>query len=74
MFVEQIMIFALGFLCAGLLTLLFLPAFWRRAMTLSRRQIEMQIPLSMAEVVAERISCARNSPPSSASSSSASTR
>ncbi len=54
MFVEQIMIFALGFLCAGLLTLLFLPAFWRRAMTLSRRQIEMQIPLSMAEVVAER--------------------
>jgi chromosome segregation ATPase len=53
-FVEQIMIFALGFLCAGLLTLLFLPAFWRRAMTLSRRQIEMQIPLSMAEVVAER--------------------
>lgn len=54
MFIEQIMIFALGFLCAGLLTLLFLPAFWRRAMTLSRRQIEMQIPLSMAEVVAER--------------------
>lgn len=54
MFIEQIMIFALGFLVAGLLTLLFLPAFWRRAMILSRRQIEMQIPLSMAEVVAER--------------------
>lgn len=54
MFIEQILIFALGFLSAGLLTLLFLPAFWRRAMTLSKRQIEMQIPLSMAEVVAER--------------------
>ncbi len=54
MFIEQVMIFALGFLFAGLLTLLFLPAFWRRAMTLSRRQLEMQMPLSMTEIVAER--------------------
>lgn len=54
MFIEQIMIFALGFLVAGLLSLLFLPAFWRRAMTLSRRQLEMQMPLSMTEIVAER--------------------
>ena len=54
MFIEQIMIFALGFLSAGLLTLLFLPAFWRRAMTLSKRRLEMQMPLSMAEIVAER--------------------
>lgn len=48
------MIFALGFLFAGLLSLLLLPAFWRRAMTLSKRQLEMQMPLSMAEIVAER--------------------
>lgn len=54
MYIEQVMIFALGFLSAGLLTLLFLPAFWRRAMTLSKRRLEMQMPLSMAEIVAER--------------------
>src|ERR1700744_3800620 len=48
------MIFALGFLVAGLLTLMFLPAFWRRAVRLSRRRLEMQMPLSMAEIVAER--------------------
>lgn len=52
--IEQIMIFALGFLFAGLLTLLFLPAFWRRAVRLSTRRLEMQMPLSMAEIVAER--------------------
>ena len=48
------MIFALGFLVSGLLTLMFLPAFWRRALRLSRRRLEMQMPLSMAEIVAER--------------------
>ena len=48
------MIFALGFLSAGMLTLLFLPVFWRRAMRLSARRLEMQMPLSMTEIVAER--------------------
>ena len=48
------MIFALGFLVAGLLALLVLPAFWRRAMRLSQRRLEMLMPLSMAEVFAER--------------------
>ena len=48
------MIFALGFLVSGLLTLMFLPAFWRRALRLSRRRLEMQMPLSMDEIVAER--------------------
>ncbi len=48
------MVFALGFLLCGLLTLLFLPAFWRRAVRLSVRRVEMQMPLSMAEIVAER--------------------
>ena len=52
--IEQIMVFALGFLFSGLLTLLFLPALWRRALRLSRRRLEMQMPLSMDEIVAER--------------------
>lgn len=52
--IEQVMIFALGFLLSGLLTLMFLPAFWRRALRLSTRRLEMQMPLSMAEIVAER--------------------
>jgi chromosome segregation ATPase len=52
--IEQAMYFALGFLVAGLLTLLFLPAFWRRAMRLSMRRLQMLAPMSMQEVIAER--------------------
>jgi chromosome segregation ATPase len=48
------MYFALGFLVAGLITLLFLPAFWRRAMRLSMRRLQMLAPMSMEEVIAER--------------------
>jgi hypothetical protein len=48
------MIFALGFLVSGLLWLLFLPAFWGRALRLSRRRLEMLMPLSMEEALAER--------------------
>ena len=48
------MIFILGFLVAGLLTLLFLPAFGRRATRLAQRRLEMVMPLSMEEIVAER--------------------
>ncbi len=48
------MIFALGFLVSGLLALLVLPAFWRRAMRLSTRRLEMLMPVSMTEAVAER--------------------
>jgi hypothetical protein len=52
--IEQTMIFALGFLAAGLAALAFAPAFWRRANRLTRRQLEMQIPLSVHEILAER--------------------
>ncbi|MEK4033874.1 hypothetical protein WOC76_14640 [Methylocystis sp. IM3] len=52
--IEQAMYFALGFLVAGLITLLFLPAFWRRAMRLSMRRLQMLAPMSMEEVIAER--------------------
>lgn len=52
--IEQAMVFSLGFLCAGLLALLLLPAVWRRAVRLSRRRLETLTPLSMDEIVAER--------------------
>ncbi len=52
--IEQLMIFALGFLFAGLLALMFLPAVWRRALRLTQRRLEQRLPLSMAEIVAER--------------------
>lgn len=48
------MYFALGFLVAGLFTLMFLPAFWRRALRLSMRRLQMLAPMSMDEVIAER--------------------
>ena len=52
--IEQAMIFTLGFLVAGFLTLLFLPAYGRRATRLAQRRLEMLMPLSMEEIVAER--------------------
>ena len=48
------MIFLLGFLAAGLLALAVAPAIWRRAERLSIRRLEMLMPLSPREVVAER--------------------
>jgi chromosome segregation ATPase len=48
------LIFGLGFLVAGLLALVVLPAVWRRAIRLSTRRLEMQMPLSMTEIIAER--------------------
>lgn len=48
------MIFALGAMSVGLLFLLLLPAVSRRAMRLARRRLEMLLPLSMDEVIAER--------------------
>jgi chromosome segregation ATPase len=52
--IEQAMIFALGVLAAGLLMLLMLPALWARAVRLTRRRLEMTMPLSLDEVAAER--------------------
>lgn len=48
------MIFALGFLSAGLLTLMFLPAIWRRALRLSQRRLEQRLPVSLEQVAAQR--------------------
>ena len=54
MFVEQMMFFALGLLTALLFTLGMVPALSRRAMRLARRKLELQLPLSPAEILAER--------------------
>ena len=48
------MIFALGFLAASLCGLLVLPAVNARAARLSRRRAEASLPLSPAEIAAER--------------------
>jgi len=53
-FIEQAMFFALGLLVAGLLMLLAAPAFWRRAMRLSMRRLELLAPLTREEAIAER--------------------
>jgi chromosome segregation ATPase len=48
------MVFVLGFLVASLLALAIAPAFWQRAIRLSKRRLEMQLPLSPEEILAGR--------------------
>eukprot|EP01037_Dinobryon_pediforme_P013292 gene13292-13403_t len=48
------MFFALGLLTALLFALAMVPALSRRAMRLARRRLELQLPLSPAEILAER--------------------
>ena len=52
--VQSILFFALGFLCAGFLALLVAPAIWRRAVTLTRRRLEASMPLTPAEIQADK--------------------
>ncbi|TCK29085.1 hypothetical protein EV667_3104 [Ancylobacter aquaticus] len=52
--IEAIMYSAIGFLTATLLALLTLPAVWRRAVRLTRKRIEGAIPVSIAEVQADK--------------------
>lgn len=52
--IEIGLYFALGFLIATLLGLLIMPAVWRRAVRLTRRQIEATTPLTRAEILADR--------------------
>ena len=52
--IEDVLLFALGFLVATLLALACLPAVWHRALRLTRRRLEMLVPLSPAEVAGER--------------------
>lgn len=52
--IEISLYFALGFLIATLLALLLMPAVWRRAVRLTRRQMEATTPLTRAEILADR--------------------
>ncbi|MCA0317876.1 MAG: hypothetical protein LCH88_07380 [Proteobacteria bacterium] len=54
MTIETAMVFALGFLTAALLSLAFMGAVWRRAVRLTTRRVESAIPLSMAEIKADK--------------------
>jgi chromosome segregation ATPase len=52
--VQSVLFFVLGFLCAGFLALLVAPAIWRRAVALTRRRIEGSVPLTQAEIRADK--------------------
>ncbi|RVC41308.1 hypothetical protein EN781_26545 [Mesorhizobium sp. M4A.F.Ca.ET.090.04.2.1] len=52
--VQSILFFALGFLCAGFLARLVAPAIWRRAVALTRRRLEASMPLTLAEIQADK--------------------
>jgi chromosome segregation ATPase len=52
--IESLMVFSLGFLVSTLLALLIIPALNERADRLSRRRVEAQLPMSIAELNAER--------------------
>ena len=52
--IEQSIYFALGCIVTALLALCFAPLFWRRALRLTRRRLQLQVPLSMQEILAER--------------------
>lgn len=54
MSIEQAMFLALGFLLAGILVLLFLPALWARASRLSMRRLQMLAPFTREEAIAQR--------------------
>jgi len=52
--IEQGLFFAAGACAAALVWVLLLPAFWRRAMRLSRERLTFSLPLSLEEVQAEQ--------------------
>jgi chromosome segregation ATPase len=52
--VQSVLFFVLGFLCAGFLAVMVTPAIWRRAVALTRRRIEASIPLTRAEIQADK--------------------
>ena len=52
--IQATLIFLLGFLAAGFIAVLVGPAVWRRAVALTRRRVEAALPLSMAEIRADK--------------------
>ena len=54
MSIESMMYFALGVLAAGLVTLMIMPAIWRRAVRLTKKRIEAATPITLAEFRADK--------------------
>lgn len=52
--IEQGIYFALGCVVTALCALGFLPILWNRALRLTRRRLQLQVPVSMQEILAER--------------------
>ena len=52
--IETVMLIALGFTVASLLALLIAPALWRRAVKLTTRKIEATMPISVADINADK--------------------
>ncbi|MDX8454353.1 hypothetical protein RFM98_16465 [Mesorhizobium sp. VK9D] len=52
--VQSVLFFVLGFLCAAFLVSLIAPAVWRRAVVLTRRRLEASLPLTPAEIQADK--------------------
>jgi chromosome segregation ATPase len=48
------MYFALGLLTAGLVVLVLMPAIWRRAVRLTRARVEASLPMTLAEIEADK--------------------
>ena len=54
MAIENVMYFSLGVLVAGLVTLIIIPAVWKRAVRLTKKRIEAATPMTMAEFRADK--------------------
>lgn len=52
--VQSVLFFILGFLCAGFLAVLLGPAVWRRAVRLTQRRVEASLPMTLAEIQADK--------------------
>ncbi|MCZ8184243.1 MAG: hypothetical protein O9322_14815 [Beijerinckiaceae bacterium] len=52
--IELVLVFILGMAMAGVIWLIMLPAFWRRATRLTRERLERTLPMSVNEIAAFR--------------------
>ena len=52
--IQSIMLVSLGVLIAGIVTLLFASAFWRRAIRLTTERIHNSMPVTLAEIEADK--------------------
>jgi chromosome segregation ATPase len=51
---QSSLVFVLGFLTAGFIALIVAPMVWRRAVALTRKRIEASVPLTQAEIQADK--------------------